>query len=257
MSYLSRRTEAPLWGLSNATMERDGLADRLPITTIRLAPGHGPVVSDQLTVSNGIIGLIAAASQTQNDLIDLNVVPERNTAAIDNAAKAMKGFKATIQVLYKVLRQFELNKLPNPTRAGFLELDLLIGVLTKSAVVISDLGNRLLEISDESNLLSVSSTVLCARHGDSIIEDANRVRKAEAVLTKIASVLQVSVTCIALHVFVLLKIRVGAQNSRLFATATRLMSSSRASSSPISSSWTECNRCGMSSARVLSFPERG
>lgn len=178
-------------GLHNLNLEPGSLDVRLPVTTIRLAPGHGPLVSDQLTVFNGVIGLIAAASQTQNDLIDLNVSPKHNTAAIDNACKAVKSFKATIQVLYKVLRQLETNKLRNQSRAAFIKLDSLIGILTDCALIISNLGNILLGIFDDSNQLSISATVLCARHGSTIIQDANSIRNAEVVITKIASVLQV------------------------------------------------------------------
>lgn len=166
-------------------------ADRLPVTTVRLAPRDGPEVSDQLSISNSVIGLVAASSQTFNDLVDLNVVPEKNTSAINTACNAVKSFKATIHVLYKIFRQFEGNSLARPERTGFIELDVVVAILTESALVLSDLGNKLADISDEAEELSVSTTILCHRHGESIFENARRVQKADSVITKLLSVLQV------------------------------------------------------------------
>lgn len=176
-------------GAAPPNMQAD--ADASPVET----PAAAATASDSqtLSVAIGIIGLIAASSQTFNDLTDLNEDPAGRTAALERAVKMLKSFKLTIQLLYKFLRRFELNMLQLTERALLVDIDILTAVLTESVLAVSELGNQLVDIVRQAEELGTSPKMVCPTYGESIRRDADRIFVVDGVIMKLVSVLQVYV----------------------------------------------------------------
>lgn len=155
---------------------------------------YAPTAADQLSISNGIIGLIADTFQTVDDIDEFNTDPAGETAAMQYAKGAVQELKLTIQVIYKCLRHMELGKLKHLNRLVHIDIDILIALLTESILAMSEIGTVLVDIAVEMAALEVQDPrSICPRYAKQLKRLGNRVRTTEAVFSKIASVLQVLV----------------------------------------------------------------
>lgn len=153
---------------------------------------YAPTAADQLSISHGIIGLIADTFQTVDDMGEFNTDPTGSTAALQYTKGAVQALKLTIQVVYKCLRHVELGKLQHVNRLVHIDLDILIALLTESILAMSEIGTVLVDVAVEMAALDVEDPgTICPRYARRLKRLGNRIRTTEAVLSKITSVLQV------------------------------------------------------------------
>lgn len=151
-----------------------------------------PAAADQLSISNGIIGLIADTFQTVDDIGEFNTDPSGETAGLQYTKGAVQALKLTIQVVYKCLRHMELGKLHYPNRPVHINLDILIALLTESILAMSEIGTVLVDVAVEMAALDVENPgSICPQYAKRLRRLGHRIRITEGVLSKIASVLQV------------------------------------------------------------------
>lgn len=146
--------------------------------------------SDQLAVSNAVIGLIAASAQTYKDLDELNATSNFETKFLPNALSVLKSFKITIQIVYKFLRRLEIGTLERKDRPSLIGVDIIIVILSEAAFAISDLGNLLLHAVKQANQRSTIAKALQERSAG-IEKETKKIAMAEVLMTKLISVLRV------------------------------------------------------------------
>ena len=123
------------------------------------------VASDVVTVTNGVIGLIADTFQTHSDISEINADPSGATAALEYAGRAVQSLKLTAQVLYKYLRHVEHGRLQYPSRAMLIALDDVIVILAESILAISELGTQLVQMHVDADDLGLPGPAsICRRH---------------------------------------------------------------------------------------------
>lgn len=153
---------------------------------------YAPTAADQLSISHGIIGLIADTFQTVDDIGEFNTDPSGETAALQYTKGAVQALKLTIQVVYKCLRYVEQGKLQRPNRLVHIDLDILIALLTESILAMSEIGTVLVDIAVEMAALDVTNPrSICPSYARQLKGLGHRIRTTEAILSKITSVLQV------------------------------------------------------------------
>lgn len=153
---------------------------------------YAPTAADQLSISNGMIGLIADTFQTVDDMGEFNTDPTGTTGPMQSAKTAVQALKLTIQVVHKCLRHAELGKLPHQNRLILVEIDALIAMLTESILAMSEIGTVLVDIAVEMAALDVESPAsICPKYAKTLKRLASRIRMTESVLSKVVSVLQV------------------------------------------------------------------
>jgi hypothetical protein len=140
---------------------------------------------DQLTVSTGLVGLIADIIQTTNDVIDLDA------PMLSPTAKCLQSLKLTVILWYKALRQLETGVLPHSERAAYIQLDVLIATLAECILATSEVGTLLVDIVVEVSALEIGVDQTCQRYGKPLRHLGRRLAHGEGILSKMLSVLQV------------------------------------------------------------------
>lgn len=148
-----------------------------------------PAASDAMCVSNALIGLVAAAVQTNQDLEDINFAPKTTTACIARAITALRSFKPTTQLLYKWMRRFEYRTLERADRAAFIELDYLIVVLGEAILALSELGNLLVDIVREAAAAISGIAETVPAYAIAIADASERMLKVDMLMGKLLTIL--------------------------------------------------------------------
>lgn len=98
-----------------------------------------PPMEEKLSVTTGIIGLLAVGGKTIESLWDLNSPANKANAVFSQALQDLKQCRSTVHILYKTFSLLESAQLPIPERATWIEADCLIATLTDTVLAVSDL----------------------------------------------------------------------------------------------------------------------
>ena len=149
-----------------------------------------PADSDQLVLSNAVIGLIAASAKYYKDLDVLNTAPNAETNFLSHSLSVLKSFKLTIQLIYKFLRRLEIGTLERKDRPSLIGVDIIIVVLSEATFAVSEVGKLLSDAVSQVDHGSSIAEIFQERRA-SLEKQTKRIAVTEVAMTKVISVLQV------------------------------------------------------------------
>lgn len=171
-----------------ATMA-DNFANQVPDDSIPEPDSE----SSQLCISTALIGLVGSSAQTYNDMEDVLGKPTASTMFLFRALQILKSFKLTIQLMYKFMRRFEINMLDQKDRPELIDIDVIVIVLSESALALSETGNMLLDAVRQAHETGCKLEYALTLYQLGIGEAAARLELADSAMTKLLSVLQMYV----------------------------------------------------------------
>lgn len=167
----------------------DDLYDQDPFHDAFEYQSHDP--SRTLSVANAVIGLIAASIQIYYDVFDTaGELDPIDRVLLRAPITALKGFKPSIQLIYKFFRRFENRELALAHRAELLSLDMIIIATSEAALALSELGFTLHDIVHMSHTQGMKLKTAVERCSTRLTQASERISTCERIMTKILIVLQ-------------------------------------------------------------------
>lgn len=168
----------------------DDFYDQDPFHDAFEYPSHDP--SRTLSVANAVIGLVAASIQIFYDVYDtVGELEPLDRALLRAPISALKGFKPSIQLIYKFFRRFENRQLTLAHRAEMLSLDMIIIATSEAALALSELGFTLHDIVHMSHTQGMALKSAVGRCSTRLTQASERITTCERIMTKMLVVLQV------------------------------------------------------------------
>lgn len=145
---------------------------------------------DKITVTTGIIGLLAVSRKVIDSYWDVDGITRDSTSALNIALKEVKQSRSTITLLYNTLALVETGELPFPQRAAWVGIDPIATILTDSILAFSELDTICAAISERLKLPGVTMAALSNQYSQRITSLSNRIRWQSISMTTIINILK-------------------------------------------------------------------
>ena len=146
------------------------------------------MVTERLTVTTALIGLLAVGGRLIDILWDLDSAPDRESAFLNQALQAVKQCRSSIHVLHKTLSLLESSQLPFPERSAWIRVEHLVAVLTDTVLAFSEL-QAMCDVID-LELETVDYGAVRQQHGPAMATLCTRIRWLNLSCTMMMTVLK-------------------------------------------------------------------